>query len=82
MTLVNLKKILKHCFKNLTLANEQNLRFPTKFNKQVKNHQKKVKKAIFIPKITNTLTFQVRNPKKIGNFFLRLFTWNHPYITI
>ena len=25
------------------------------------------------------MTFQVKNPKKIGHVFLRLFTWNHPW---
>ena len=78
MTLFTITKIIKHCFENLTLANKQNLSFPTKFNKRVKNPQKEVKIVIFIPKITNTFDFSSPKSKKnIGHFFLGLFTWNH-----
>ena len=70
MTLFNVKKIIKHCFENLTLANKQNLGFPTKINKIVKNHQKKSKKAIFVPKITNTFNFSSpKSQKKSVVFF-------------
>ena len=72
-------KKIKYCFENLTLANYLNLRFPKKINKKVKNHQKKVKKVIFIPKITKTFDFLSKKSKKNSvNFFLGLFTWNHP----
>ena len=81
MTLFNIKRIINHCFETLTLANYQNLRFPKKINKKVKNHQKKVKnkRVIFIPKKTNSFDFSSQKfKKKIIHFFLGFFTWNHP----
>ena len=64
MTIFNIKKVIRHCLENLTSANKQNLRFPIKLNKQVKNPPKKVNKAIFISKITNTFDFSSQKSKK------------------
>ena len=74
MTLLHSKKIIKLHFKNLTLANYLNSRFPTKLNKMVKNHQKKGKKAIFVPKITNAFDFSSQKSKKKSVVFFSDFS--------
>ena len=52
------------------------MRFPTKFNKQVRNHQKKVQQAIFIPKITNAFDFSnQKSKKKLVIFFSYFLHW-------
>ena len=74
MALFNIKKIIKHCFENLILANKLDLRFPKKINKKVKNHKNKVKKGIFIPKITNSLDFSSQKSKKNSVIFFSDFS--------
>ena len=55
------------------------MKFPTKFNKQVKNPPNKFFfKVILIPKITNTLDFSSQKSKIKRSFFHGIFTWNHP----
>ena len=64
---------------NKTLFLKSHFSKLTKFNKMVKNHQKKIKKGSFVTKITNTFDVSSQKSKtKIGRVFLGLFTWNNP----
>ena len=74
MTIFYSKKIIKYNFLNLILANQPNLRFPTKFYKMVKNHQKK---SAFVTEITNTSDSKLFNFLCLRNDPL-VISFEHP----